>query len=277
MPYARRRRNARRKPRPNMRRNRRRRQARKFKRMAIMAGETKLLKNIQNVIDHGTTLFNTSHVILTPYAPQEVSGGSQSNWTSLWNVAPTNSTATFITQGTSFQQRIGRKVTVLNTNTEIHLGLVSAYPAGLPAGNVAYPNYPVLRVVQGWVKKGWEHLMDLQIDCPNLYSEITYTKYKILRDKTYTFHAMASTAFGGASTFDGEDSNYRPLKLRHHWSPRRPLTFAEVATSGLSTSNGAYEGWCPFLMILNPQHGVNPSSLQLDITYARRLLTFKDA
>lgn len=258
------------------RKRNKKRAPKKVKKLAIMAGETKLLKNIQNVIDHGQTLFNSSHVILTPYCPQYVNAGD-TNWTQLWNVAPTNTTATFISQGTSFHERVGRKVTVLKAHTEIHLGLIPGYPTALPPENIVYPSYPVLRVVSGWVKKGWEHLMDLEIDCPNLYSEIPYSKYKIKSDKTYTFTAKPSTSFGGGSTFAGEDSVYRPLKIKRSFRPMRPITFGQVNTSGLSTSNGAYTGWCPFIMILNPQHGNSTQSLQLDVTFARRLLTFKDA
>lgn len=261
------------------RKNNKKRPRRKVKKLAIMAGETKLLKNIQNVIDHGVTSFNTSHIILTPYTPQEAVAGSgvSTNWTSLWNVAPTNATANFINQGTSFHERVGRKVTILNANTEIHMALIPGYPSTLPAENVVYPSYPVIRVVSGWVKKGWEHLMDLEIDCPNLYSEIPYSKYKIKSDRTYTLTAKPSTSFGGGSAFAGEDSVYRPIKIKRNFKPMRPITFGQTTSSGLSISNGAYTGWCPFIMVLNPQHGINPNSLALDITFARRLLTFKDA
>lgn len=255
-----------------------RRPRRNVKKLAIMAGETKLLKNIQNRIDHGATIINDSHLILTPYCPQAAAGSTDiGNWSQFWNVAPTNVTANFINQGTSFNERIGRRVHILKTHCQLQFGLIPGYPSTLPPENVVYPSYPVIRVVHGWVKKGWEHLEDLRVDCPNLYSEIPYSKYKIKSDRTYTLEAKPSTSFGGASTFTGEDSVYRPIKISRSFSPNRSVVFGQTNTSGFSTSNGAFSGWCPFVMIMNPQHGNGVSSLALDVTYARRLLTFKDA
>lgn len=280
MPYARRR-NARRKPRSNMRRNRRRRPARKVKRMAVTAGETKLQKSIYDEITNGVLNKNEAATLICPYALDQtnVSPPTEILFPDTWNNLLPNTQFyhnNFVSQGTAFNQRVGRRISALSASVELQFGFVHGHST---EADRQYPFYATLRVIHGWCKEGVQQLQEALTDIEHIYSEVPWSKYKILSDKTYTRAAKAPVTYGmlahSATTQalpSYEQSVYAPFTIKRSWNPKnQKITFTD------SLSAVTYSGWTPFLMILNPQHGTSTNDLQLEFKYIKRVFAFKDA
>jgi hypothetical protein len=279
MPYVRRRRNARRKPRTNRRRARRRPKA-QVKRMAVVAGETKLQKSIYDEITHGILNKNEAATLICPYALDQTNSSPPTEITfpSTWNNLLPNTQFyhnAFVSQGTAFNQRVGRRISALSASVELQFGFVHAHAT---EADRQYPFYASLRVIHGWCKEGVQQLQEALTDIEHIYSEVPWSKYKVLSDKTYTRASKAPVTYGKLAADGGavlpsyEQSVYAPFKIKRTWNPKdQKITFTD------SLSNVTYSGWTPFLMILNPQHGTGTDHLQLEFKFIKRVFAFKDA
>ena len=174
----------------------------------------------------------------------------------------------FVSQGTSFNQRVGRRISAKSATIELQFGFVSGQ---IPTAARTYPLYATLRVIHGWVKEGVHQLPELLTDVPHMYSEIPFSKYKVLSDRTYTRKAQPAVT-GSVASVPGEIAVYAPFKIKKTWLPNgNKITFSD------SLTDVSYVGWTPFLYILNPHHGTSANNLQLEFKFIKRTFAFKDA
>jgi hypothetical protein len=237
----------------------------------INAGETKLQKQIYDEITNGVLNKNEAHTWMSPYVRDESTNTPPSpiSFVSTWN----NGTSTisnftnFVNPGNKYNQRVGRRINAKSASIELQFGFVSA-ETSIEAR--AYPLYATLRVIHGWAKEGCQQLTALASDVPNMYSEIPFSKYKVLSDKTYTRKSQPSVTVSTTS----EIANYAPFRIKRSWYPNgKDITFSD----SLGASETSWAGWAPFLIILNPHHGTGVSNLKLEFKYIKRVFAFKDA
>ena len=251
MPNARRGKN-RRKPRTNRRRNGNRTKA-KVKRMAVDSGETKLQKSIYDEITNGMLNKNEAHTLICPYALDQTNSSPPTDiaFPSTWNNILPNTQFyhnNFVSQGTAFNQRVGRRISAQSASVELHFGFVSGHAT---AADRSYPFYASLRVIHGWCKEGVQQLQESLTDVPHIYAEVPWSKYKVLSDKTYTRAAKSPVTYGNVgsnSPAAGEtgaqfaEAVYAPFNIKRSWYPKdQKITFTD------SLATVTYAGWTPFL------------------------------
>ena len=176
--------------------------------------------------------------------------------------------------GSHYNQRVGRRICPKSASVELQFGFVSAY-TGTTRN---YPIYASIRVIHGWAKEGCQQLSQIATDVANMYSEIPFSKYRVLSDKTYTRKCnpvMTYVEGSSPATNPQEFGAYAPFRIKRNWYPngKHNITF----TDSLGAANTTYAGWTPFLLILNPNHGTGISSLKLEFKYIKRVFAFKDA
>ena len=268
----------------NNRKPRRRRKAYRkrmpMRKAIINAGETKLQKQIYDELTHGVLNKNESHTWMSPYVRDESTTVPPvaMQFPATWN----NGTSTlsnftnFVNPGAQYNQRVGRRISAKSASIELQFGFVAAHTT---LADVTYPVYASLRVIHGWCKEGCQQIEALSSDVANLYSEIPFSKYKVLSDKTYTRAVRPAVTYGTQQTVSGvasshEIATYAPFKIKRNWYPNgKNITF----TDSLTPANTTYAGWCPFLIILNPHHGTGANNLKLEFKYIKRVFAFKDA
>lgn len=258
---------------PKKRKTRRPRNRKRMKkntrRRIIDAGETKLQKQLYDEITHGVLNKNEAAILMSPYTLDQTPAGEilfPNTWNNL--VAGTQAwNKNFVSQGTAYNQRVGRRISAQSATIELQFAFVSSHTTETAR---AYPLYASLRIIHGWCKEGVQGLPTTLTDVPHMYSEIPFSKYKVLSDRTYT--RKAQPAITADVNQNSEIAVYSPFKIKKRWSPKgNKITFTD------SLSDVTYAGWTPFLMILNPHHGTGVSNLQLEFKFIKRTFAFKDA
>jgi len=239
-------------------------------RRVIDVGETKLQKQVYDMITHGVLYRNENATLMSPYTLDQNPAG-QILFPTTWNNILPNTQAlnkNFVSQGPAYNQRIGRRISPQSATIEIQCG----FTAVEAAATRLYPFYANLRVIHGWCKEGVSGLPETLTDVPNLYSEIPYSKYKVLSDRVYIRKVNPAITLESASASDSRIGVYAPISFKKTWYPKgQKITFTD------SLSDVTYAGWTPFLLILNPQHGSSTNSLRLEFRYIKRTFAFKDA
>jgi len=248
----------------------------KFVRRVKSATETKIIKDIQDNSTHFTILNSKANVIC-PYFRLDSSvtdGDHLTHWIN--NATSPAQLRNFIEVGPNYNQRIGRKVTISKSSWEMICFLNNPDTSA----NKEFPLFVNLRIIQGWVKGGYSHLKDLMIDGDTvagytMYSELPYTKYRIMKDYTITRYPMAPIS----APASGQDvvAAYKPIKLKFNWRGQ-PINFQD---SVVDEPDRGWAGWCPFAIVFNPQadNGVQglTSALNLRVDYCKRVISYKDA
>lgn len=244
---------------------------------AVMAAETKIQKTItllDGTAEHPTELIGNNWY--TPYYHYSAETSIDQIFNPvIYNPAVGQTSeilsniGSFIFNGDNRDQRNGRRITMLTSilNLVFHI-------RGIPSGDPAVYSYnmnPEFRIVQGWVKGGIDSLKRLESDIQSLYSEIPFSRYMIKHDKVVSRRAITAIP----SDASGEVS-YLPFKYNFTWKPNRRITFDksvnEVGSSGnYSEPNPRYDGWVPFVYILNPHE-----NLKLIFDNIKRVNIFKD-
>lgn len=243
----------------------------------VMAAETKLQKDILDIQNNPGNNLLVGNGWTSPYLnwTPDVDIGAFVFNRPIYNQADPatekpmyNAFGSFITNGDSRDERNGRRITMLTSVVDMVFH-IRAIPSGDPPV-YSYNINPEFRIVQGWVKGGLDSLKYLETDISGLYSEIPYSRYMIKYDKVISRRALDS----GLTDPSGE-SSYAPFKYTFKWKPNRRITFSKsVPTqvpSGGGTSECRYDGWVPFLFILNPHE-----SLELVFDNFKRLNLYKD-
>ena len=242
----------------------------KTSRKRIMdVGETKLQKQLYDEITNGVLNKNAAAILMSPYTLDQNPAGEIAFPTTWNNLLPGTQALNrnFVSQGTAYNQRVGRRISAQSAMIELQFAFVSSHAT---ASDIAYPLYASLRVIHGWCKEGVQSLPNTLTDVPHMYSEIPFSKYKVLSDRTYTRQAQPAVTLTAASP--AEIAVYKPFKIKKRWSPKgNKITFTD------SLADVTYAGWTPFLMILNPHHGTGTSNLQLEFKFIKRTFAFKDA
>lgn len=245
-----------------------------LRKMIKDVGETKLIKDIAV----SPFVVNAPYMLVTPYQHVDSTATPAVNWP-VYNDATNLHGREWIKVGSQYNQRIGRRVSIKGSTVELRASIVS----GAATGNPDYPLYCKLRVIHGWVKSGYDHLNDVQMDMGggNMYDEIPYSKYKILSDRVILRQAHPSIAIGQvmtSTTLPGKQTAvYRPLHFKFRWGGG-PMTFSDSLQSPTQIGHGStYTGWCPFFIICNPDHGAADNNLNLNIEFIKRVISYKDA
>jgi hypothetical protein len=248
-----------------------------FKRYIRSATETKLVKYID---DNSTSvrILNAKANVFCPYYRMDASGDGQyiTHWVNnATDPAPAN-LRNFIASGNGFNERVGRKVNIMGSKLE----LVAFLNNPSTAADRSLPLFATLRIVQGWVKGGYEHLRDLMIDGDKVagygqYDELPWSKYRILKDYVITRYPIAPYSHDPS----GADlaATYKPIHIKARWSGQG-ITFQD---SVVDEPKRGWSGWCPFLMICNPQadngsQGI-VNALNLRVDWAKITMPYKDA
>ena len=244
-----------------------------IRRAAVKSGETKLQKQLFDEITNGVIHRNEAATLICPYSLDQtnVSPPTPITFPSTWNNTADNTQFyhnNFVSQGTAYNQRIGRRISAMSASVQLQFGFV---PGDTTTTN-EFPLYGSLRIIHGWCKEGVASLKDLLTDVPNMYSEVPYSKYKVLSDRVYMRKVHPAVSASTINDPPGEIGNYHPFKIKKSWYPKgRAITFTD------SLSTVTYSGWTPFLLILNPHHGTTSKSLKLQFNYCKKLFAFKDA
>ena len=258
-----------RKPRKPRRNKKRKKTSR---RRIVNMGETKLQKQIYDEISHGVLNKNEAATLICPYALDQtnVSPPTEILFPSTWNNTVPGTQFyhnNFVSQGTAYNQRVGRRISAQSASVDLQFGFVSSHPT---ASAITYPLYASLRIIHGWCKEGVQQLQEVLTDVPHMYSEVPFSKYKVLSDKTYTCRAQPAVTVTTATP--SEVAVYRPFRIKKTWHPKGAnITFTD------SLATVTYAGWTPFILILNPHHGVAANNLMLEFKYIKRVFAFKDA
>lgn len=243
----------------------------------VMAAETKIQKTItllDGTSEHPTEMIG--NMWYTPYHNYNESASIDTIMNPLiYNPAVgseneiLSAIGGFVYNGDERDQRNGRRITMLTSvlNLVFH---IRAQPTGEPPV-YSYNMNPEFRIIQGWVKGGIDSLKRLESDIQSLYSEIPFSRYMIKYDKVISRRALTAIS----ANPEGEVS-YLPFKFNFTWKPNRRITFdkavVEVGSSGnYSEPNPRYDGWVPFVYILNPH-----SNLKLVFDNIKRVNIFKD-
>lgn len=247
----------------------------------VMAAETKIQKTIiamnapYNTVWAGSFMTtpwqdmkptDALDVILDPeiVKPVTVVPGPQPDDGNIYNRI-----GSFIVNGDERDQRNGRRITMLNSSMNFVFHLRAAPPTGDPPV-YEYNLNPEFRVVQGWVKGGIDALSLVQDDINGLYTEIPYSRYKVLYDKIISRRALSS----GIAQPDGTVS-YKKFALNFKWISNRRITFDKsVGGTGVPATiadDCKYTGWVPFLYFYNPHQ-----NLQIYFDNIKRLNLYKD-
>lgn len=263
---------------------------RNFKRAVRSAAETKLIKHIDDNSGAGNTvkILDSTCNVFCPYyriSPKSATMNNNEFITHFVNHTgtPPDELRNFIEVGANYNQRIGRKVRLMGTTLQIH----GFFDNNFVGAGREYPMYASMRVVQGWVKGGYEHLTDLMVGGDragavhgpqadySMYSEIPFSKYKIIKDYIITRYPRSPFAAPGSA--QDIKAAYKPVSIKAHWSGQ-DITFQD----SLPNSNErGWSGWCPFLMLLNPNADNGDETakdkLNFSIDFCKLTIPFKDA
>jgi hypothetical protein len=242
------------------------------KAVARTGGETKLIKTIRD----GPFNVTEPYMLVTPYQESVTNAGVAVQWPQ-YNDATNIHGREWIKVGPAYDQRIGRRVWIKGTTVELRGNLVS----GATSGEPDYPLYAKLRVIHGWCKNGYDSLNQVQMDLSggSMYKEIPFSKYKILSDRVIIKKVHPSVSIGSvaSSTVPGRQSAvYAPLKFKFKWSGGK-MTFADSLASPQIGHGATYHGWCPFFIVMNPNHGAADNSLNFNVEWIKRVIAYKDA
>jgi hypothetical protein len=241
----------------------------------VMAAETKIQKTILDFITNPGTNVLTGNGWTTPY--MGVITPASSIDTGVFNrdiyntTSPTipkpmwNHFGSFVLNGDERDQRNGRRITMLTSVIEMIFHFRAVGSGSPPV--YKYTVNPEIRIVQGWVKGGLDSLEHLEHDITGLYSEIPFARYMIKYDKVVSRRAIATGLPPEAV------ASYASFKYVFKWKPNRRLTFSESVPLGntAAASNCRYDGWTPFLYILNPH-----TNLELVFDNYKLLNLYKD-
>lgn len=270
----------------------------KFKNRVLSVSETKYQKDItdwtsnqNNITIPGLPVVATNlnyaaeMSYMTPYC-SAITGYTTSD---IWNVQPVEESTppgedafklrfgSFITQGGTSENRIGDRITMLKSILDLHFHFKPIPNPTLPGSVYTWEAYPDIRIIHGWCKQGLDGYQRLQNDFlqTGKFSEIDYTKYKVLSDRVIT-RQMVSTGeyiYAGPETRTtsgaSQVGSYKPFKFRFVWGGRK-MKFTNGNLN--QVQNLDYTGWTPFLIIINN----NAHSVQLELDYCKRVNLFKD-
>lgn len=236
------------------------------KKIAKKFVETKLLKSIVNApVD--LTHENIYH---TPYFRDGVTAYHLSYNFSITQGGTTTTDGyvkDFIQNGTGFQQRIGRSIHLLGCREK---QIFELKPVGGATGTDAFPSLIEIRHIQGWVKGGLNNFMELTTEVNDIYDEINWTKYKVLKDRIYTRRALSyNTQLG---TTPATASSYDAIKINNVWRPNKVLKWDKDTVTAAGSRPCEYSGWVPFQLILNPYH----AKIKLVLIHNKRTLSYRD-
>lgn len=236
------------------------------------SSETKLQKDIVDLTVPGTPQSITGSFWMTPY--NSVWTSMIKDGTNLLNPTVESSGLTvlnignFITNGAGRDQRVGRRISMMNAN----IRLVLHIRALEVDGSYTYNMNPEFRVIQGWVKGGIDSLEALATDITTLYSEVNYSRYKVIKDYIITRTGRSAMTGYGSGAYNDANAvlTYGTIKLNFNWRPNgHHITFDDT---NAGVGNGTkYDGWVPFAYVLNPH-----SNLQLSVDFCKRVNAFKD-
>lgn len=246
---------------------------------AVMMSETKIKKDILN-LDSPANDEHIGSFYCIPYCQNWSSLDTGGN--SILNPDLNDSVGTggipqnlgnFITNGDFRDQRNGRRITMLNAHLDMIFHFRSkgvTVPGDPPTTTYKYPMNPELRVIQGWIKGGIDSMPDLDSDIPNLYAEINYSRYKVMKD--FIISRRAISALGAADPASA--ASYAPIKLKFDWKPNRRITFDNGILAGAVSTEVKYNGWVPFIYIrVNTEVATD---LVFKFDKMKRTLVFKD-
>ena len=199
------------------------------RRRIIDAGETKLQKQLYDEITHGVLNKNEAATLMSPYTLDQNPAGEIAFPTTWNNLLPGTQALNrnFVSQGTAYNQRVGRRISAQSAMVELQFAFVSPIA---PTGTRTYPLYASLRIIHGWCKEGVAGLPTTLTDVPHMYSEIPFSKYKVLSDRTYTRQAQPAITNlnNDVSSAPHEIAVYKPFKIKKRWSPKgTKITFTD--------------------------------------------------
>ena len=246
---------------------------------AVMMSETKMKKDI---VDLSSSNTNVGSFYIIPYCQSfstlEGSDNSALNPTIVDTTVPANpiiaqNLGNFITNGDFRSQRNGRRITMLNAYLEMvfHYKSRAQTTGDPPTTSYKYPMNPEIRVIQGWVKGGIDSVPDMDTDISSLYSEINFSRYKIIKDFIISRRALSAL---DSTQVPEAAASYAPIKLKFKWSPNRRITFDNGIVAGAVTTEVKYNGWVPFLFVKAPTEMAQDLSFHFD--NLKRVLIFKD-
>lgn len=271
--------------------------SRNFKKKVLSVSETKYQKDItdwttsaNNIILPGLKVvapnlaYAAEMSYMTPYC-SAITGYTTSD---IWNVQPVEESTppgedafklrfgSFITQGGTSENRIGDRITMVKSVLNLHFHFKPIPNPTLPGSVYTWEAYPDIRVIHGWCKQGLDGYQRLQNDFlqTGKFSEIDYSKYKVLSDRVMTRQMMSTGEYiyrgdGVAPTGASQVGSYKPFKLRFVWGGHK----MKFTNGNLNQVNNLdYTGWTPFLIIINN----NANSVQLELDYCKRVNLFKD-
>ena len=154
---------------------------------AVAQSETKLQKQIT---DLSVSPYDTPYSVsfwTTPYQrsftnpalflnPQTEVGGVNNS------CAPPIALGSFIQNGNERDQRNGRRITMMSSTLDIVCHLRTKNTGTVEAPVYSYNINPEFRIVSGWIKGGLGAMGEITTDISSLYSEIPFSKYKIVKD-----------------------------------------------------------------------------------------------
>tara|TARA_B110000208_G_scaffold183870_1_gene237028 strand:- start:193 stop:1011 length:819 start_codon:yes stop_codon:yes gene_type:complete len=174
----------------------------------------------------------------------------------------------FIPVGAAYNERIGRRVRMLNTDAQMVFNFVpKSYPPTDPTQPklYSYVNSAEVRVVHGWVKRGASSLDDLNRD-QTFWKDYEGPDYEILGDRVYARQLLASgfpnAADGGSGVMIG---TYKSINCKFNWKSNRFIDF--------SSFHSDYDGWVPFVQFTSK----HVDKVDMIVEYLRSSFRYQDA
>lgn len=237
---------------------------------ALNASETKLQKHIVDLSESAYQIPLNINFWSTPYQVSFVNPAVFLNPTTDIAGNPPIALGSFIRNGNNRDERNGRRITMMSSTIDLVFHLKSREVGGV----YSYVQNPEFRIVQGYAKQGLTGLADIPVDIHDLYSEISYAKYMIMKDyiltRTGTAAMVGSDGTGGYIN-PATVLSYKSIKLNFRWTPKRKITFDDSSTVATPNQNTVYAGWVPFFIIINPH-----PTLDVIFDNIKRLNAFKD-
>lgn len=241
---------------------------------ALSLSETKLQKDIVDLDTY--TAGVTGDFWTTPYQRSWVNPATFLN-PDVVNISipaschPVVNLGSFIQNGNERNERNGRRITMMSSTIEMVMH-IRAYSGATPPV-YSYNLNPEFRIIQGWCKGGLLALDNLVNDITGMYSEIPYSKYKVLKDYILCRTGRAAMVGSDDTAYINPNAvlSYKPIKLKFRWTPNRKITFSNSSTNAVPNDGVTYAGWVPFCYVLNPH-----TNLSLTFDNLKRVNAFKD-